>query len=368
MNILIVGFGNAGSGIAADLAIKGHSISVLKTSDSMHSAHFERVLSNRKITLVEKEVSRVALLECITKDPGEAFERYPDVIMITTQTLQHERVFGIIASFLRAGTIVVLEPGNAGSLLLARYKLPKGISIAEATSSPVDVRIGQPGVVEVFFRNFRNPLGFFPLDKSDHPLLQLQMLYPNFYCLGHTLAAALHNPNLIVHTIGSLLSLPRIEYSKGDFWMYKEGFTESVWNVIEALDAEKMEVLRRLGADPIPYLEIAKIRNAEDLSIDARAMFDIYCQTGSPKGPFSINNRYIYEDVPKGLVLLESLGALVKCKTTTASMLIDLANAYTREDFRKTGSSLQRLGIAEQTVESLLDWLNSGSRSDEAAG
>ena len=367
MNILIIGFGNAGSGIAADLAIKGHSISVLKTSDSMHSAHFERVLSDRKITLMEKGVSRVARLECLTKAPQEAFKTYPDVIMVTTQSLQHEHVFGTIVPFLRAGTIVLLEPGNAGSLLLARFKLPKEIFIAEATSTPVDVRISQPGEVEVLFRNVRNPLGFLPLDKSQYPLQQLQMLYPNFYCLGHTLAAALHNPNLIVHTVGSLLSVPRIEYSDGEFWMYKEGFTKSVWNVIEALDAEKMEILRSLGADPIPYLEIAKIRNAEDLSIDARAMFDIYCQTGSPKGPFSINTRYIYEDVPKGLVLLESLGRLLKCVTPTASMLIDLAQTYTKEDFRKAGSSLQRLGISEHTVESLLAWLNSGTQADGAS-
>lgn len=363
MKILIVGFGNAGSGVAADLAIKGHRIAVLKTSEAMHFDHFNRVLSDRKITLVEKGVSRVSQLDCLTKDPQEAFKTYPDIIIVMTQSLQHEHVFEIIVPFLRRGTIVLLEPGNAGSLLLTRLKLPKGVSIAEATSTPVDVRIQKPGVVDVLFRNVRNPLGFFPMAESAQALQQLQKLYPNFYCLGHTLAAALHNPNLIVHTVGSLLSVPRIEYSNGEFWMYKEGFTKSVWNVIEALDNEKMEVLKRLGADPIPYLEIAKIRNAEDLTIDARAMFSVYCETGSPKGPSSINTRYIYEDVPKGAVLLESLGRFVSYKTPTASMLIDLAQAYTRENFRKTGSSLTRLGISDLTIDNLLAWLNSGIKA-----
>jgi opine dehydrogenase len=360
MNILIVGFGNVGCGIAADLSIKGHNITALKTSDAVHEDNYKCVFTNKKITMVEKGISLVAQLDCLTKDVHEAFKTYPDVIIVTTQSLQHDRIAKIIVPFLHAETIVLLEPGNAGSLLMSRFQLPKGVTITEATSSPIDVRIKAPGVVNVLFRNVRNPLGFSPMSGSVQALLKLQALYPNFYCLGHTLAAALHNPNLIVHTVGSLLSIPRIEYSKGEFWMYKEGLTKSVWNVIEALDAEKMEVLKRLDADPMPYLEIAKIRNAENLSIDAREMFDIYCQTGSPKGPSSINTRYIYEDVPKGLVLLESLGKLTKCKTRTASMLIDLAQAYTKEDFRKTGSSLQRLGIAEHTVASLLAWLKYG--------
>lgn len=360
MNILIVGFGNAGSGIAADLAIKGHHVAALKTSDAMHEENYKRVVLDKRITLLEKGVDHVAQLALLTKDPFEAFKTYPDVIIITTQSLQHRRIFSLITPFLKEKTIILLEPGNAGSLLLAQFKLPKGITIAEATSTPIDVRIQEPGVVEVLFRNIRNPLGFFPMVESVHALQQLKLLYPNFYCLGHTLTIALHNPNLIVHTIGALLNIPRIEYSEGEFWMYKEGFTKSAWNVIAALDSEKMDVLKRLGADPIPYLEIAKIRNASDLSIDARAMFDVYCQTGSPKGPSSINTRYIYEDVPKGLVLLESLGVLTGCKTPTASMLIDLAQAYTRENYRRTGSTLTSLGIEGHTVESLLELLNSG--------
>lgn len=360
MNILIVGFGNEGCGIAADLAIKGHNITVLKTSNVMHEDNYKYVFANKKITLLEKGISHEAQLDGLTKDVHVAFKTYPDIIIVTTQSLQHDSVFKIIVPFLKAETIVLLEPGNAGSLLLSRYQLPKEITISEATSSPLDVRIKEPGVVDVLFRNVSNPLGFFPMSRRSQALQKLQSLYSNFYCLGHVLVAALHNPNMIVHTVGALLNIPRIEYSHGEFWMYKEGLTKSVWNVIQALDAEKMDVLTRLEAEPMPYLEMAKIRNAEDLAIDARKMFDIYCQTGSPKGPSNINTRYIYEDVPKGLVLLESLGKLTKCKTPTASLLIDLAQVYTKEDFRKAGSSLHCLGIEDMTVQHLLTWLKVG--------
>ncbi len=361
MRILIVGFGNAGSGIAADLRLKGHRVAVLKTSEAMHMAHFEKVRSDRRITLREKGVVRIAEMDLLTRDPREAFGMDPEVVVVTTQSLQHERVFSLIGPFLSPGTIVLLEPGNAGSLLLARQGLAERLTVVEATSTPIDVRILDPGMVEVLFRNIRNPLGFLPMSRRAEALAQLQQLYPSFYCLGHPLIIALHNPNLIVHTVGALLNVPRIEYSKGEFWMYKEGFTRSVWNIIEALDKEKMEVLQKLGGEPIPYLEIAKTRNAEDLSIDAREMFEIYCQTGSPKGPASTDTRYIYEDVPKGLVLLESLGGLVGVRTATASMLIDLAQGYMKTDYRRIGSTLQALGIAHRTVGNLLSWLESGT-------
>lgn len=366
MNVLVIGFGNAGSGIAGDLALKGHTVSTLKTSHAMHVEHFDRAAVNRSVMLVEHGAARTAGLAVVTRSPQEAFGTKPHVIIVTTQTLEHDRVFAMIRPFLSPGMVLLLEPGNAGSFILGKGGLPEGVVVVEATSTPVDVRIREPGVVDVLFRNVRNPLGFLPQVRSHEALERLRGLYPNFYSLGHTLAVALHNPNLVVHTVGCLLSVPRIEYSRGEFWMYKEGFTPSVWNVIESLDAEKMAVLKCVGAEPISYLEMAKVRNAEDLTIDARKMFEIYCETGSPKGPASISTRYVYEDVPKGLVLLESIGGLVNCRTPTASMLIDLAQTYTRRDFRKLGSTLSRLGISGYTVQDLLRWLETGSRPGHA--
>ena len=203
MNVLIVGFGNAGSGMAADLALKGHSINVLKTSKVLHVEHFKKVSRHRRIALVEGGHRAVVRLRCVTDDPRKAFVPYPDAVVVTTQSLQHARVFSILKDHLRDDTIVLLEPGNAGTLILQKQHPRALLLIAEATSTPVDVRITKPGIVHVLFRNVRNPLGVFPLRESGRVLHALQKLYPNFYLLGNTLLAALHNPNLIVHTVGS---------------------------------------------------------------------------------------------------------------------------------------------------------------------
>ncbi len=66
------------------------------------------------------------------------------------------------------------------------------------------------------------------------------------------------------------------------------------------------------------------------------------------KGPTSVNSRYITEDVPQGLVLLESLGKALKINTPVATALIELASAALMRDLRCGGRTLEALG--EDTV------------------
>ena len=157
--------------------------------------------------------------------------------------------------------------------------------------------------------------------------------------------AALHNPNMIVHTVGAVMSIPRIEATGGDYCMYHEVFTPSVWNILEKLDGEKMDVLRALDFAPVPYVEACKFRNSLDDERDAKQVFfDYAAMPTRAKGPTSVNSRYITEDVSQGLVLLESMGAVLDVPTPVASALIALASAALGRDLRKDGRSLEALG------------------------
>lgn len=53
----------------------------------------------------------------------------------------------------------------------------------------------------------------------------------------------------------------------------------------------------------------------------------------------TINCRYIFEDVPNGLVPVEKMGRELGVTTPNISLVIDLANAVMETDFRKTGRS-----------------------------
>lgn len=338
MDITIIGAGNGANALGADLTLKGHKVRLLKTSNAkMHSEHFEYLLSNNgEIYLREDGEVKKTKLDFVTKKFEEAIISTTELVIIFVQTNYHESVIKKISPFLLKNQIVLVEPGY----LATPYFLEcdrDDVIVAEAESSPIDCRINEPGYVDVLFRNVRNPIGIYPNEKSDLAMEKLNELSYNFKKLDSVIEAALHNPNIIVHTVGAIMSIPRIEYSKGQYWMYKEVFTPSVWNIVETLDNEKKQILEALKLKPETYLDKCLYRNSNDLSKNSQEVFFNYAQNSSPEGPFVSNSRYITEDVSQGLVLMEMLGNILEIDLPVTSSLIDISSSALNEDFRVNG-------------------------------
>jgi opine dehydrogenase len=149
------------------------------------------------------------------------------------------------------------------------------------------------------------------------------------------------------------MSIPRIEKTGGEYCMYHEVFTPSVWRILEALDREKMDVMERLGCQRLPYAEACKYRNTLDDSRDAKEVFFWYANMPTrAKGPTEVDSRYISEDVPQGLVLLESLGLKYNVPTPVCTSLINIASAALGRELRLEGRTVERLG--EDMLERIL--------------
>lgn len=344
MKITILGSGNGGTTIAADLTVKGHSITLLKTSNRA-SENFKYLLDNDGlVTFKDIEEEHTVNIYKVTDSYEEAFSENPELIIVFINTNYHEATIKRMAPYLRDNQVILLEPGYLSTAYYKKYCGDKELIIAEAESSPIDCRVTAPGQARALFKNIRNPIGIYPIKRKDEGMAVLDQLGYNFKLLDSVVEAAMHNPNLIVHTIGAIMSIPRIEYFEGDYWMYREVFTASVWNLVKRLDNEKMNVLQALGLEPMPYEKACRYRNSEDLSVNAKEAFFDYAINDSPSGPTESNSRYITEDVPQGLVLLESMGRVLNIKTPVCSSLIEIASACLDTDFRKGGRTVKRLG------------------------
>lgn len=351
MNITVIGVGNAGTTIAADLSHKGNNVTLLKSSTScIHNDHFEKVKRTKEIKVVENDFTYISKLDTVTTNYKLAIEN-AELVIIYVQTNFHKEIIKRISPYIRDGQTFIIEPGYLSTAYFLQF-VDKDITIIEATSSPIDCRIIEPGVCKVLFKNVRNPFGVYPKRNINKAVRILKELEYSEKILSNVFEAALHNPNLIVHTVGAIFSIPRIEYTNGEYWMYKEVFTPHVWNIVEKLDQEKMKILKYLDCKEVTYVEACKFRNSIDDSRDPIDVFRDYAENGSPKGPFVPDSRYITEDVSQGLVMLESLGEYFNIDTPVCTGLINVASAALNIDFRNKGRKISDL--TEKSIEKIM--------------
>lgn len=329
MKVTVVGCGNGGCAFAAVLAMKGHEVNILKIGHSIHNENFYALRERRSIKLSGIEGNGEFPLCDVTTDPHEALNN-TEVVFVYYVTNFHQLVAEKISPFLNEEQIIILGPGYLGSLIfekvlrsVGKTKLPL---FAELETLPFSSRITKPGEVNISSRNVRHPFASYPANRSGEIVDKLFPLIGTCFPRHHIIEVALHNPNLAIHTLGVLLNISRVENTRKDFAMYKDGFTPSMWNLVAKLDGEKMDVLQELNLSRIPYFDAFRFRTFEDVSIDALEGFMHYADE-APTGPFTIDNRYITEDVPMGLGLLHSLGEILGVNTPICDGLINIASA-----------------------------------------
>lgn len=354
MRVTIIGCGNAGLIHAAKLIEKGHEVALLKTSST--NSDFYNIIKQEGGYNVKDDTNggnRFFVKPSIVTRNVEKAISFGDVIMVMTTTLQHESIAKLIASYVKDGQIIVLVPGYLGSLIFKKY-INKKVVYSEWETTAYNGRIMDSMYVRISFYNPRNAISVSPIAESENVLSLLSKCFCNTnYLRKNLLESALHNPNYIVHPIGILFSASRIEYSKGEFWMYKEAFTESIINVIKAFDVEKNKMLQAFGCQPLDYFEAAKWRNEENLNIDAMTVFKSFANS-SNKGPSLVNHRYLLEDVPMGLGLYVSIGKLLGLDTSVQEAIISLSSALLNKDLKSNARSIQYLLDMDQvTIEDI---------------
>lgn len=356
MKITVIGSGNSGLIHAAKLFEKGIEVGVLKTSDYGNMSFFNKIAEKSEYEVVDltnggKEYT--AKMSFITRDVKKAVE-FADIMLVMTTTSQHEDVAKLIAPYVRDGQIIVLVPGYMGSLIFKKY-IHKDVIYGECETTAYNGRIVDGKFVRITFYNPRNAVSVLPVSKGEYVIGLLSQCFDNTkYLRKNILESALHNPNMIVHPIGLLFSASRIEYSKGEFWMYREAFTPSVINVIKAFDVKKNEILNAFGCDSLDYFEAAKWRNTDDLSIPAMDVFHSFAES-SNKGPSFIDHRYINEDVPMGLGLYISIGKVLGVDTSIQEAIMALASALLNKDLKAKSRTIQYLlGKDDVTKEDIV--------------
>lgn len=355
--ICIIGAGNGGSAIAGDMALAGHGCRLFEFPE--YCRNIEPVIQKGGIEVTGIARTGFAKLQLATTDLAAAVKG-ADVIMVATQALTHERVAREIAPFLEENQTLVLWPGSGGTLTMRKVwdelDMDTPVILAEAVTFPYCCRcLKGPGTVNIHRVDGPNMLlAALPAEDTARAIEALDGTYANVVKPARSiLEPALYNVNIIVHPVGALLNMGRIEYSQGEFYMYKEGITPSVKKVIYSMDRERMALFTRLGYMPYTYDQI--FADCFNMSVQEFAK-------ASSKGPFNMQDRYVTEDIPMGATLSVSLGRKFGVPMPTYECVIHLASIVNNTDYYGQGRSLQNLGLGELTLEQLEKYLQAGCR------
>ena len=199
-------------------------------------------------------------------------------------------------------------------------------------------------------------LAAYPKENTEECLAACVQLYPGLVAGRDIWETTLENGNPEVHPGPCLLSAGHIEYSGGEFWLYREGITEHTVNVLHAIEQERMAIGRAFGFELEDAVESRYRRGYFDNDKeDLQHLFNTSEVFTKIKGPTSITSRYFTEDISDGLVLWSDLGRVCGVPTPNIDAVITLGGSLLQVDFRKIGLTLDKLGYGDaKTVDDLL--------------
>ena len=356
--IAVLGGGNGAHMMAGDLTLAGYKVKLYE--HPLFAEKIAGVLQSKKILVQGIGRTGLAEIDCVTTDISEALEEAEFVNMVIP-AMGHELFIQEMLPFLRDGQIVVFWAGNFGSLLLAKALRDKRpdlkITILEANTLPYGTRMKGEGEVELLLSAPSVVAAALPAEETEGSVEKLKAIFPMLKPAANVLAAAFSNPNPVCHPPGSLLNTGRIQYSGGNFYMYKEGITEAVARVIRTVYDEVEDLGKALDFQVLQYEDRDFRTTGSIMGVAFQAPFDTLGIIGSIKGPKSIQDRYITEDLPYSLVPMSQLGSLLNIPTPTIDAIINIGCVVCQDDFWETGRTLSKLGLANLSKEEIIAYV-----------
>lgn len=362
-NITIMGAGNGGLAMAADLTFAGFKINIVESK--LYKSNIESLSSTRRIKLkLSEEIKDDTKLLASGKE-GETeisgkittdfskVEKSTDLLIVVSAAQGHELFFSEIPT--KFDKPIVIIAGHYGALSLRNFLKKKGIYnnnlIMETDTLPYATRKTTKNEVLIFGVKRKFMIGALPSSRGSEALEILRILYPQIELAKNVIQTSLSSGNPIMHPISVLSNLYMTEKK---FYPYDEDFGQPIYHyynitpgtarIMEQIDRERIEIGKALGLKILSQKErVKELYGAEGPDLYHAMINTKVYMVGT--APTSLSTRYLTEDVPYGLVPAINLAKKVNVETPITNAVAELACAATGTNFFKTGYNLAKLGI-----------------------
>ena len=194
----VLGCGNGGKAVAAELASNGVDVAIY---EAIPNDGFRKLQQAKKITLIGM-MDLTADIAMVTDDLAQAIEGR-EMILVVVPSFAHESIFRQLVPLLKDGQNIVVIPGNYSTFLLKQlmkeFDNQVNVTISETVSLPYACRATDYHTVDIYKKKNYLKLGTSPAIKNQEILDSFNEALNMFRPATNVLEVALDNPNFIVH-------------------------------------------------------------------------------------------------------------------------------------------------------------------------
>ena len=332
--VCVCGAGHQGFSMASHLTLNGVEVRLWnRTQKNIQEVIDTGVIHCSGIVNGDARISKVS---------SNIADVFSDFVMVTTPSSAHKDIARNLAPFVHPDMIIILNPGRTfGAIEFAEELKKNGVTklphIAETQTIVYTCRKSGPNSTSILA--LKNDVEIAAIHESDINYIMSRMpdcLKPYFKVVesvGHT---SLSNVGMVLHCAPVMMNVGWIETPKVDFKYYYDGISQSVAHFLEKIDAER-QIVAKAGGFEIESVKDWLIRTYR---VSGKNLFECIQNNEAYKeidAPPTINTRYIFEDVPNGLVPLEAMGQEFGVPTPNITTIINLACSVMDFDYRKNG-------------------------------
>lgn len=346
--VAILGAGNGGITAALDLKSRGFEVALYELPKFGNV--IETLRETEPLSLKEEGGTQRVGLDLLTTDIVEAVTG-AQVVMLTIPSTWVESFAEVVAPVVGEDQIILLHTAAClGAVRFVRAAQKAGVKtrfkIGELNTLAYGTRaFPEKGEVELSLRVKHLLFAAYPAGNTAQLLGPCRQLYPCIEPAADIWHTALTNGNPEAHCT-SILNAGRIDYSKGEFWLYVEGITPHTVKIIEQVCKERLELGKALGLE-LDDARVARIKRGylldEPKPLDE--LFNTSPVFSKIKGPTSLESRYLVEDISNGIAFYSSLGRALGVPTPASDAIVTLGGFLLDRDFMAEGITLEKFGF-----------------------
>lgn len=342
MKVTVIGAGNSGLAMAAHLSGEGNKVTLWNRSKATIAK-----LMETHIIYCQGMINSETRIHLVTDDIEKAVEN-PDIILITTPASSHKELAKQLAKNLKKETLIVLNPGRTfGALefqeIYRRWNPYLQQTVAETQTIIYTCRRTGEDSVDIISLKSDVLISTFDPDENQRIIERLPGCIREYFIPARSMIeTSIGNVGMILHCAPLLLNTGWTESKHTIYKYYYDGITPSIGKLIEQIDGERIVVSKLLGLE----VETTKEWLERTYHIKGDSLYDCIQNNHAYTtivAPSSLDHRYIFEDIPCGLVPLEAMGKKLGLKMQKTGLIIELASALMGVDFRDIGRNLNYL-------------------------